>query len=410
MKIKFLLTVFTIITSFTSTFLFSGDLEVVGSQNFNSANTDDIRISDKDVQATSGIPNYYGVLLNSNLTGDNADIINSTIYSPTADAIEINTTSGQFRGVKIIGNTLYGGEDGTSSSAGFSIGIAEGKDMTIVGNIAKVSRQEALHIEDDQENITAGNNVFVRCMEDGARILNRSAADPILLNGNVFVKDSASYHQGNGIMLVYDSNGIINSCVFTANRIVGFGYGLNAPSTTRISFDNNLIEDCTVAIRNLKGRIHGTTFTRDCPTLLEAGNGSMTEKIVSHTTPTTILSFVGNSSYTGATLKGFAYPLNTSTSTGYNTVELFELPDKLNGRVTVQLTTGSYDHVYYSAMVNWNGSSMTTYDIIKNNGGVVAAPSFVLDESTNTLGLRIYSAAGRTLKGDLEFDGVYYQR
>tara|TARA_Y100000589_G_scaffold144801_1_gene138392 strand:- start:1523 stop:2746 length:1224 start_codon:yes stop_codon:yes gene_type:complete len=388
----------------------AGDLQTTGSQNFNNANTNDIRISDKDIQPNND-PNMYGVLLNSNLTGDNADILNSTIYSPSADAIEINTTSGGFRGVKIIGNTLYGGEFGSSSSAGFSIGIAKGRDMTIVGNISKVSRNEALHIEDDQENITIGNNVFVDCMADGARILNRSAAQPVLLAGNIFVKHASSLHQGKGIYLVYDANGVLSKNVMTANRVTGFDIGLHAPSKVRFTFDNNLIEDCNVAISNGNGIIEGTTFVSDCPTLLTAGNGSVTDRIVSYTTPTTILNFNGTSGYAGATLKGFAFPLDlTSVSQGYATHEMFTLPKRLAGRITVHIIN-AYDQVFYSANVHWDGSTLTTTDVIKNTNGVFASPSLIRVDANNTLALKFYVATGRNIQtATVDFDGVYFAK
>lgn len=390
--------------------LLAGDLQTVGSQNFNSANTNDIRISDKDVQPNND-PNMYGVLLNSNLTGDNADIINSIIFSPTTDAVEINTISGQFRGVKIIGNTLYGGESGTSSSGGFSIGVAEGKDMTIMGNISKVSRNEALHIEDDQENMTIMGNVFVECMADGARILNRSAADPVLLSGNIFVKKTSEFHQDKGIYLVYDSNGVMSKNVMTTNRIKGFDIGVYAPSKARFAFDNNLIEDCNVAVSNGNGIMEGTIFASECPTLLQAGNGSVTGRIVSYTTPTTLLDFTGTSGYAGATLKGFAYPLAlTSVPQGYTTHEMFTLPSRLAGRVTVHVIN-AYDQVFYSANVHWDGTTLTISDVIKNTSGVFASVSLVRVDATNALAIKFYVASARSIQtATVDFDGVYFAK
>lgn len=392
------------------TTVWAGDLEMVGSQNFNNTNTYDIRISDKDIQPNND-PNMYGVLLNSSLTGENADILNSTIYSPSADAIEINTLTGEFRGIKIIGNTLYGGEFGSSEFSGFSIGIAKGRDMAIVGNISKVSRNEALHIEDAQENITVSSNVFVNCHADGARLLNKSNAHPVILTGNIFSKQTSSLHQGKGIYVVSDINGVLNQSVLTNNRIVGFEFGMFADGKTRMAFANNLISDCDVAIFNRSGILEGTNFADECPTLVRGSTGSVTGRVVSYTTPDEILTYTGTSGYVGATLKGFAFPLDLdSVVTGYVKHEMFTLPSRMTGTVSVRIDQG-YDLIMYTAKVHWNGSTLTVTDPIENHGGVFASPTLIRIEETNALAIKFYVASNRSIQSaDVEFDGVFYQK
>ncbi|HCD33949.1 MAG TPA: hypothetical protein DER01_16170, partial [Phycisphaerales bacterium] len=71
----------------------------------------------------------------------------------------------------------------------------------------------------------------------------------------------------------------------------------------------------------------------------------------------------------------------------------------------------AYDQVFYSANVHWDGTTLTTTDVIKNTNGVFASPSLIRVDANNTLALKFYVATGRNIQtATVDFDGVYFAK
>ena len=367
---------------------------------YNSASMNDIKVQ------SSNLDGSYGILLNSSLTGDNADILFNKIDG-TSDPIEINTISEQFRGVKVIGNTLLATGTSTGTTSGFAIGIASGKDIVIVGNIVKESRREALHIESFSENITVVGNVFNNCKLDGIRLYNRSTAYATTITGNQINKSSTDLLTDYGIYAVNDSNGTLTGCNLSGNIIRGFDIGifLNGNNTSNVT--GCTIYDCNTAIQLASGESVGTIVAKNCPTLAKGDSRSIIGKIISITKPTTILDYTGTTNAIGATIKGFKFPLDaiTTASGGTNTVTLFPLPSLIKGNLTMQISNG-LNVAYYSASINYDGTNLSILDYIQDTGGVFSLPT--LSISGSDLVFTFYSSSALALTPQIDFDGTFY--
>ena len=362
----------------------------------------DVKIKDSVIDADN-----YGILLNASASGKNMDILYNKINSPN-DPIEINTTGGLFSQIKIIGNTLNAEGTSGSSSSGFAVGIAKGKDILVCNNIIEHSRQEAIHIEDAQERIIVTNNIAKDCYEDGLRLINNASNKPIICSNNWFVKDSSNPSADSGIYVVFDVNGSRNLNVITGNIIDGFANGLRLDGvggTSNVS--DNVILNCTTAINNVFGSFYGENICSNCDTLVKGNSGSITGKIISETTPTTILDYIGTSGRLGATLLGFRYPYGSfsSSAAGINTKDLFDLPTRFKGKFSFTFS-GNTNYFRFVVDASYDGTNLTTGEFFVNLSGVVSSISLTLNSTK--LALRFYTASSITVNFDVNFDGEFY--
>lgn len=357
----------------------------------------------KDAKITAG---GYGVLLNNNAQGSNLDIINSSIKA-NADAIEINTTAGNFSGIKIIGNLLNALGDSNAATAGFAVGIAGGKDIVVSGNMIEHSRNEAVHIEDVQERVIISNNIIKDCLRDGVRLLNQAGAKPVIVTNN-HIKKLASDHTGTGILAVYDPRGTLTGSSLAGNVIEGFDLGLDLGADAVHHVDGCTILDCNIAVASWTSRAAGAIVVRDCPTLAQGGPGSRFGKIVSLTEPGTILLYNGTQGYQGTTLEGFSFKKAqvATPSNGYTDYTLFKLPTAFDGKLVLRYTN-NFDRIYYTADVTYTNHSLTINHQWDSSNGVTAAP--YLKIINNDLVVNFYSAASRQVGFDIDFEGIFYQ-
>ncbi|WP_332237065.1 right-handed parallel beta-helix repeat-containing protein [Sporolactobacillus sp. KGMB 08714] len=386
---------------------------------FNAANMERIEIdtpfhgyytdgsrSDLKIKDTKITADGYGILLNNNAQGSNFEIINNRIDAG-ADAIEINTTAGNFSGIKIIGNSIAALGDSTDAAAGFAVGIAKGKDIVVSANIIEQARNEAVHIEDAQERVIVSDNVIKDCSRDGVRLLNRADAKPIILTNN-HIKKRAGDRSGTGIYAVYDPNGTLTGSNLTGNVIEGFNIGLDLGADAVHHIGGSTILDCNTAVSLWTGRTSGTIFSGNCPVLAQGGPGSRFGKIISLTEPAAILQYTGTQGYQGTTLEGFSFKKAavTTSDNGYTDYTLFPLPTAFDGKLLLKYAD-NFDRIYYTADVTYSNGSLTINRQWSANNGVTAAPN--LKTINNNLAVNFYSAASRQVGFDIDFEGVFYQ-
>src|SRR5262249_41101297 len=103
----------------------------------------------------------YGILANSALHGSGLVIANNYIGDVDADAIELNTISGDWTGTKITGNLLDSSAATTPPAAGFGIGIARGIRVSVTGNVILGSAHHGIHVEDGSSDVTLADNIIV---------------------------------------------------------------------------------------------------------------------------------------------------------------------------------------------------------------------------------------------------------
>jgi hypothetical protein len=376
----------------------------------NTANVEDVEISNNEITATG-----FGILTNNNAKNcKNLNISFNKIYSSQSDAIELNNpttatglTSDSFKQVKVIGNTLTADEFGSGTTAGFAVGIANTRDVVVLGNIADKSRREGLHIEDDQENIIAVANVFNGNLADGCRILPMAGAKPPTVSNNHFIKKDLT-KTDSGIWRVFDVNGSLEVNL-PNNYIRGFDTGLWLDGKGYANINGCTIEDCNIGVKTGDNAIiNGTVFTINTPTLVQGKSGAIIDKVISKTVPTTILQYIGTAGQEGATLKGFnAKTTYTSTAGVANTINLFPLPSLMTGKI--KIVRNGADKIFYVADVSWDGTTLTVTNPLKKNAGVIGS-TFSLLNNAGKLALSVSNIANvQTFDLYYDFDGVYYQ-
>lgn len=350
----------------------------------------------------------YGYLLNNNAKGSNLDLIHSNIKA-NADAIEINTTAGNFYGIKIIGNLLNALGDSTDPNAGFAVGIAKGKDIIVLGNYVEHSRNEALHIEDSQERIVVTSNIFDNCHLDGARILNNTGAKPVIVSNNHFKKENST-HTNNGIWRVSDQRGDLADNVLIGNVIEGFDTGLRIDGSSSNNVDGTTVIDCNTAISAGVSQVHGIITAKNCPTLVSGGQYAKVDRIISETTPTTILQSTDTK---GISLGGFRFPIPSATSVanGYTNIPLFNLPTYFKGDIKACFTGDTYNYFYcYFTDVVYDNKKLTVGGNHTESSGDLGGMNLTLDSAVTQLLLNYYCASARNVSLSVEFNGEFFKK
>ncbi|GGD76048.1 right-handed parallel beta-helix repeat-containing protein [Paenibacillus nasutitermitis] len=377
--------------------------------------TEDICLSESTITAEK-----YGILLNSGAKqGKYLRIVNNSIYSRTSDAIELNasgTLSGSeyegFRQVFITGNRLSADEYGTSGQAGFAIGIANTREVIVMGNISEKSRLEALHIEGDQQNLMVIGNIFNGCTGDGCRIKNSSAAQSPTITNNSFVKKNLT-RTGSGIHRLYDPLGSLE-CNLASNYIRGFDRGIWIDGPSACHVEGTLIEGCNTGIYlGDTAKVIGSLLVKDCPTLVTAKNGAIVEKVVALTVPQSVMSYIGTSGKLGATLKNlvaFTSPV-TTVAGSTNLLNLFALPSLLQIKLVCRINAGS-SRLILSGDVTWDGTTLTMNNMIKRQSGSILlgySGSAPLVNNNGSLALNMYTTSSlAAVTVNYDFTGMYY--
>lgn len=323
--------------------------------NINTPNKENISIINNDI--TGG---NYPVLLNEQAKNNsNINILFNNIYSKNGgDSIEINSPSANddsVRNVKIIGNTLNSSEQSeVTHNKGFGIGLAQARDVVVIGNVSEQSPQEGLHIEDGCENVSVIGNVFNNCIVDGCWITsdfynneNNIKKKPYLILGNHF-KQKTNTKIGVGIKYVASSATIYaTDDMFVGNRIEGFNYGVElSTSQQNIILDNTIINNCNVGIK-VAGKIKGLLYINDTPKLIEVtGYTDIDGGIISNSSVNVDTFMTG----TGLVISGkLIYNVNVTEILGagaYTKVKLLKINNSTILKGDLRISCKNIDNVY----------------------------------------------------------------
>jgi hypothetical protein len=342
----------------------------------------------KDVKLLENVINnstWYPILMSSNATNGQGFLIGfNKIYSAMGDGIEINLPSdvrNMFRDVRIIGNSITADTPASTpantsayNASGFAIGIAEGQDITIIGNVIEGSRKEALHLEDCIENVTVVGNIFNDCNSHGFTIHNNTRASgtlyakfPTVIGNHFKAKNNTKTVGNNGIWVMWVTGyGYIQGGTFTDNRVEGFDIGvvLDGDGTLSSGFNLNgtIIENCNTGIKVSGHSVAGTITCRNVGKLLSFYKGGVVDRIVSTSNISENDLFSNNLTDGIADIRSFRYPLNPVALTASTTskVPLFKLPKYMKGILHVRATSnvyGTYHKDIYD--ITWDGTTLT---------------------------------------------------
>lgn len=177
------------ISNSTINYKITGQLTSVDGQGVNDVSTGASKIFmiGADVIAAS-----YGWLSDVGSTMDGAILWANQMYSTRGTVIELNSPDGLQKNRLVGGNILWTGTGSTSTGSGWAFGVAGVKGWAFVGNLVPFTRQEGIHIEDEQLDGLISGNVFKCTLGHGA-YLGKSAVsagqgecDGFVVNGSSF--------------------------------------------------------------------------------------------------------------------------------------------------------------------------------------------------------------------------------
>lgn len=396
----------------------SGKTTASGSQGYtvNSPNRTSQSILGADITSSS-----FPVLINQNATGGDFILSHSRITGTNGDAVEINTPyDAPFYNSIISSSILSGGVQGSGTTAGFSLGLAEGKNVVSVGNISKESRNEGYHVEDNSYGIVTVGNLFAGNLKDGSRILNKDNRKGSVHVGNSFIKErdtdkltdaGSAWRTDIGYYVVWDANGTVVGDSITGNYVEGFDVAYQLGSSNVAVMAGNVAYDCNVALQVSRPCvITGDHLVIDCDTAFVGYGGSIAPHMSINDLQSCDIVKSSNSSTVGSVVKGFSGRTSTTTiASSYANAVICDLgaDDRLHGILTITGQYGSTEGVFRVDEVTWDGSTLTVTNRLSKNKGAksTSAPQVVSDQ----LVARIFSAAGgQVIPLNVTFDGILY--
>ncbi|HDR8950747.1 TPA: hypothetical protein QDA82_001023 [Burkholderia vietnamiensis] len=318
----------------------------------------------------------YGVLTNSGGTVDGLVMTGFRVTSQGADAVEFNAPGVVHQNIAIVGGLLETIGIGGSHSAGFAAGLARARNVVFSGISVRQSRYEAFHFEDEQFGNVVCGVAAQNLNGDAVRIQQAAsgAGEGIVISG-INARAATGSSSTNGVLMVWDPNGSVPGQVVNGSRFKGFNVGISGGKQDSM-VDGNVIDSASTAALYSTGGgwIHGKNLARNSATLAKSISGTVFDEIRSDGQPTTILDTSGHAANSiGSTLLGFSarglsavLPASTVTS-----VNLFALPQLMNGHVIVRASGGSF-YIYLCADVVWDGTTLTVANVLFKEVGTVS--------------------------------------
>ena len=345
----------------------------------NNTNVKNTRIENNNIKSNS-----YAILVNANTDGGQDLFISKNKIETNSDGVEINTTSDESNKFKntIISDNIISITGGSSSSSGFGIGVADGKNVVISNNIIDEARQEGIHVEDTYKEVVIDGNVLTNCHKDGIRIYGIiNNVDRCIVSNNAIKGDKTSGFAG--IITPTTSSGNTREISLFANTINNFDIGISA--YRNINVEGTIIENCNMAFNPSIQKIKGKLSLIETPVIANFTNDELTE--IEHidifnNDSLNIDNFITSSNAKKIIrLKHLAYkiilPISSTEST--REIKFLKLPTYMDAIITTSISTGG---------TNWGkGVAHTTYnstDGVNNtvisvaNNGTFSSPANVL--------------------------------
>lgn len=343
--------------------LFLDGLEIDKTKHFiniSTSNVKDVRLLNSTINTSS-----YSILVNTGSTNSKNLLVSNSRIESGNDAIEINsfeidntknpaTELNEYRHNydirfknSIIANNFLNadGKDGLYPNADMAIGIAEGKNITCVGNVSEVSQNEGLHIEDGTETTVITGNVFAGCKRYGARLYTNhylTEQSPVITS-NVFMAENKATNNDWGIACESMLNNDVHTMCLNANTLIDFKNGLNTRKGTHLNADGMIIRNSDIGVYAQNIYIGGNVYFGNCSKLIEAdtyGAGySYVESIVSDSIQD-IDAFITTNAKTILEIGKLKYTVITTnrSSAGTVTTKLLKLPKYFNGVITIKVS------------------------------------------------------------------------
>lgn len=379
----------------------------------------------------------FGILLNNGpfpgngLFGKNLIISNSIIKSRAADGIAINMWQGRHENVVISGSIVQGGP-AASATAGIGIGLAGVQHASITGNVVYDAAHKALHVEDQSRGIVFIGNIGAKCQGNGVFLVRAPAVstagaepnDGAAVIGNYLggIEEDHSHKTDdgcNGVFVPFSPPGqsfSINALI--GNRVRHFKNGIQLGSQVQATIGNTA-HDCDVALllRSAGGGVaEGTTFARNCETMLSSREFHWAERAAMDNRPRgSVLQILADGPEAGCMAgftDGFVLLDNETVlahaGNGLQWFDVIEAPDMMVGRLAIAIQ-GEAKSVNLIAMIWFDGTALRIADLQTSSSGIAkSAPALRVEKNKLQICIEANSTINFT-KTMVDFHGSYFK-
>ena len=242
-------------------------------------------------------------------------------------------------------------------------------------------------------------------------------AEPVVVLGNHLEHLSGGTANRSGVVAPGTVPGVSTSLggnTIIGNVVKNFDYGI-LTNDKPLYAAGNVLRNAAIGVFVARSGIqYGDNLADGCTTLVALNSASIGGKVASLLKPTNVASFEDTGRICGGMMKGFAFPVSFTSggsSGAGKKVDLFAIAStyRVAGRLTVLWDQGgSTSGVMYSADVYWDGTTLTTANVISDSGGAVLS-SFSFVDNSNQLAFQYTTANNLTAETlNVNFDGVYY--
>ena len=314
-------------------------------------------VNDAKVHGNNIKGNDYGVLINADSNGDSFIVTENSIESDSGDAVEVNTPKNEntndSKNIIIGHNTLAALSVGSLVNAGFSVGIARGRNVIVNGNSSRASRKEAVHVEDNTARAIITSNVFDECTEQ-ATALSVNYSDnnftkngltnggrPLIVSNNYF--KAAAGNTSYGLAIVNTTTDDDSMIIATDNIIEGFRIGIASSSDSQHyharNFDGCIVTGCQIGIGTNCRNVGRITFDNISGKVISANKNSHIDEVIvtTYKDPDDLVQ-IGNDP-TSFTCNRFKLNLRQTMVDG-NDYKLFKMPNVMEGYLTLHFKVG----------------------------------------------------------------------
>jgi hypothetical protein len=242
-------------------------------------------------------------------------------------------------------------------------------------------------------------------------------AEPVVVLGNHLEHLSGGTAGKSGIAVPSTVPGVSTSLggnTIIGNVVKNFDYGILTNDKPLYASGNVLRNAAVGVVVTRSGIQYGENLADGCTTLVEVNSAAIAGKVVSLYKPTNVASFGDGVRICGGMMKGFAFPVTFTsggTSGAGKKVDLFAIASsyRVAGRLSILWDQGgAASGVMYSADVTWDGTTLTSANVISDSGGAVLS-SFSFVDNSNQLAFQYTTANNLTAETlNVNFDGVYY--
>lgn len=359
----------------------------------------------------------YGLINTNTNTATLKDIkiLNCSFIENEGNDLAFNSPAGVIQGVLVQGCHFRDNQSGTTySTFGIMCGMASVYDVRIIGNeFFGVCQTDALHIEQDCENVTVTGNVFNLTSStcNGINVLANNVGgtslgvDGLSITGNV-IFGGGSGGTGHGIW-VQNNGQTAPSAIddtITGNVVKNFNIGIYVESQRKEIVADNIILSCNAGLSgSFPYPAMGNNKIRDCSTGVSFGYGGQLGPIDFQNNSTDVgVVITTNGGRISTTKVSYAFTV-ISIASGSQSVTVCKAGQSFNGTIIISLINQAAPYqATITATVLWDGTTLTASNQVARSSGGYTIGAAALSVSGGNLVLAATNSTAGALNTNID--------